>query len=454
LELINQWSLRFANTGIVHGVIMANDPRRNPNAPVQIASIQTLVRREFPPADLVIIDEAHHAKAATYERVVEHYPNTFLLGLTATPRRLDQLGLGDIFSALVCGPSIAWLVENGYLAKPRVFAGPEPDLRGIRIIAGDFDRHALAERCDKKQLVGDLVANYTRLSSGRQAIAYAVNIAHALAIAARFNEAGIPAVELDGTTPAFQRADLLARFRDKEIRVLSNCGLFTEGLDVPSVQAILIARPTQSETLHLQMLGRGLRRDLGKLDCHILDHAGNARRLGLPEEEWNWSLETTKKEHPSADHDDYQKCPLCGWLAPPDYCGPCEGLADSFEGAEPEPCPYVFKPKKARVPVLEVIPADLEEVQLPPRPPLAAADPQWIAYQRAALLHVPAELKNDAAIARHIQDAYQRKHKPGSLYYVSRELTAARTRYREQFGHPPPAKWLAWGIQHALEASW
>jgi superfamily II DNA or RNA helicase len=167
-EIVNQTSDKLTARGVPHGIIQAGDEKKlRPMAAVQVASIQTLHARAIrsssmlmPLADLLIIDEAHHACAMTYQKVIEAYPNAIVLGLTATPCRGDGRGLGGIFKTMIECPQVPDLIEQGYLVKSRVYAPVDPDLRGVRTQAGDYVESQLAERMDRDQLVGDIVTHW------------------------------------------------------------------------------------------------------------------------------------------------------------------------------------------------------------------------------------------------------------------------------------------------------
>ena len=252
---------------------------------VQIASVMTLVRRldQFHPT-LLIYDEAHHAAAPTWQRITAAYREADLLGLTATPRRLDGKPLDDIFDTLVVGPSIAKLIDDGFLAPVVVFAPTNtPDLKSVKICAGDYAIDQLAAVMSDEMIVdGGAVEEYTRLCPDARGIAFCVDIAHSKLVANAFRARGYRAQHVDGETPRLERRALIAALGDGSLDVLSNCGLFSEGLDVPGVEAAILLRPTKSLALYLQMVGRALRRAPGKKKAVILDCAGNVFVHGLP----------------------------------------------------------------------------------------------------------------------------------------------------------------------------
>ena len=298
-ELITQGAAKLtAITGHAVGIIKAGYPFE-PDHPVQVASVQTIVNRldQVSGVDLVVIDEAHHSTAATYQRILNHFPQTLQLGVSATPCRADGSGFADVFDEMVVGPSVASLIEQGYLSQFRLLADDQPmQTTGVRSRGGDYSAGELAAANDAIALSGSLVGSYRKHAMGKRAIVFAINCAHSRAIAAAYNNAGIPAAHLDGTTPADERRSVLAAFSAGELWVLSNCELFTEGFDLPALEAVQLARPTKSLSLYLQMVGRVLRTAPGKEQALILDHTKNYLIHGLPTRPRLWSLDGVESE--------------------------------------------------------------------------------------------------------------------------------------------------------------
>lgn len=325
-ELVIQTSRTFEKVGIEHGIIAAGFSP-SPHAPVQIASIQTLARRQLPwDPDMMVFDEAHHIASETWDQLFNRYNQAHRLGVTATPMRMDGRGLGDWFDTMIEGPSVRWLIENGFLSRYRIFAPSTPDMTGARSRAGDWTTSDVADRMDRPAITGDAIIHYRKLADGKRAIVFATNIEHSKHIVAQFAAAGYPAAHLDGKTDRLVRDQTLARFAAGEIRILSNVDLFGEGFDVPEIEAAILLRPTQSTGLYLQQVGRALRVSDGKQDAVILDHAGNALRHGLPDEirEWNLDPQVKRKRAASdapaikqctecfAVHEPAPECPECG----------------------------------------------------------------------------------------------------------------------------------------------
>lgn len=241
---------------------------------------------------LICLDEAHRSESTTYQKLLALYPNAGVVGLTATPVRGDGKGLGRTFSALVQPITTRALMERGYLVPPRYFIPSELDLIAAREgRRGDFTQAELDAIADSNpQLIGDVVETFARVCPERRAVAFPCNIRHSLALRDAFNSVGIPAVHIDGHTPREERRDLMAAFRAGEYQILTSVNIAIEGLDVPDVSAVILARPTRSERIWIQAVGRGLRTSSGKADCIVLDHAGVMLSLGPAEDYQDWTL--------------------------------------------------------------------------------------------------------------------------------------------------------------------
>jgi hypothetical protein len=253
-ELIDQCSRKLDDIGVDHGVMQGDHPRRRPWLPVQVASIQTLIRRELSrPPDIIIIDECHRARAASYQEICAAHPRAIVIGLTATPVRSDGKGLGTLFDAMVKCPPVSEMIAQGYLVPIRAWTHPAPNLKGVAKTAGDYDLGELAARMNRATLIGDLVTTWRKHAAARQTVVFAVNIEHSKAITAQFVAAGVRAEHLDGTTPDRERDGILRRLADGTTRVVSNCAVLTEGWDCPVTSCVVLARPTMSAGLYLQM---------------------------------------------------------------------------------------------------------------------------------------------------------------------------------------------------------
>jgi superfamily II DNA or RNA helicase len=313
-ELVAQLSATVKSWGIEHGVIAPG--HRMTYHPCQVGSVQTVVRRfdrmTIVP-DLIIVDEAHHLVAGNqWGRLVERYPDAYLLGKTATPERLSGEGLGEghggYFQAMVLGPTAEWLTANGFLAAADVYSIPG-NLPELHKRAGDYIMGEAAESVVR--LHGDAIKHFrAKVPADGTALTFCCTVAHAEQVAADFNAAGIPAASLDGTMAADDRRALLDRLRARELRVVTSCMVLGEGVDIPGVSAAILLRPTASTSLYLQMVGRALRPKPDGSRAVILDHVGNALRHGLPTDHREWSLEGRPKRK-REDGPSVRVCPDC-----------------------------------------------------------------------------------------------------------------------------------------------
>jgi superfamily II DNA or RNA helicase len=279
LSLIDQSVEKLYAEGVKDvGVIQANHILTNYARPIQIASVQTLQRREVPDADEIIIDEVHRWYRFYPKLLADpRFANTPIIGLTATPW---TKGLGRYFHKLIIGATTAELVDAGYLSKFRAFAPASPDLTGVRTIAGDYHEGDLGEAMNKTVLMADVVTTWLERANGRPTLCFAVDRAHAKNLQTKFLEAEVPAEYIDCYTDALERKAIAKHFHAGEVQVVCNVGCLTTGIDW-DVRCVILARPTKSEILFVQMIGRGLRTADGKDDCLILDHSDNHIRLGF-----------------------------------------------------------------------------------------------------------------------------------------------------------------------------
>lgn len=339
--LVEQTSATFTEVGLPHGQIAAGvtPERRNP---VQIAAIDTLKNRmdRVLRPDLLVVDEGHHSVAAGWLKVIEAYvaEGTKVIALTATPARLDGRGLDEAgYTHMVDGPSTRWLIDEAYLCDYDAYAPSTADLSGVHTRMGDFNRSEAEAAVDKPTITGSAIEHYKKLANGKRAVAFCASIKHSEHVCAQFNAAGIPAAHIDGTTDKGVRKSLLAKFRRGEILVLTSVDIFGEGFDLPAVECAILLRPTQSLSLHLQQIGRALRpvyakgmpQDTreerlaamaagGKGNAIILDHVGNLTRLGLPDSDFEWSLQGRKRKAGKAGQEfPIRQCENCYAVFPP-----------------------------------------------------------------------------------------------------------------------------------------
>lgn len=378
--LIKQASRKLTDYGVQHGIIMAGftpSPRRL----VQVASVQTLVRRleqmkkqaagakaaalaagkteaEADAAakalgfDMIIIDEAHLSAAKSYMDIRAAFPDARILGVTGSPIRLDGKGLGKhaggMFGKLVLGVSIKYLIEQGYLVRPTVFGSKEEiDLSGIKKVGGDYDADALATVMDKPKITGSAIEQWRKHCPGVPAVAWCANVRHAQHVAEEFNAAGIPALMLSGDSDSGERERALRAMERGTLKVITFAMLLVEGVDCPAIGAIIILRPTLSLSSYLQVIGRGLRTiyadgmlldtveqrfaaiDAGPKGrkCYVLDHASLWMKHGFADQDREWSLDGAVKKKKKKDDEKplpISQCPKCYHIhIPAPMCPAC-----------------------------------------------------------------------------------------------------------------------------------
>ncbi len=284
LGLIDQWIAVLIGSGFdpnMIGVIQADHPWHRPNAAIQVACVDSLARRKGrPSADLVIVDECHRRSKFVEAWILDARENggAKFIGLSATPW---TAGLGKFYDRLVKGPAVAWLIEHGFLSTFRVFAPSAPDLSDVRTVAGEFHKGELAAACNRPQLVADVVSTWLARAKGLPTLVFAVNRQHAKALAEQFGEAGIAVAYVDANTPREERTLIGEQLASGEVQVVVNIGCLTTGIDW-DLRCLVLARPTKSEALYVQIIGRALRTAPGKTEALILDHSDTTLRLGLP----------------------------------------------------------------------------------------------------------------------------------------------------------------------------
>jgi superfamily II DNA or RNA helicase len=336
VELVDQIVRALKEFGVEPDVVASGYGRRPSKTcdAVAVASVQTLVNRmeSLPPPSLIVCDEAHHCAAGnTWSQVLRGYADAKVLGVSATPVRLDGRGLGAHFDQLIVGPSVSELVTQGYLAQPRVFAPPTVDTSGLHIRMGEYRIGESEALMDKPSITGDAITHYRRHAADKPALVFCTSVKHADNVAQDFRAGGISAIALNGSTDPKIRRMAVEDFRRGAIRVLASCDLFSEGFDVPGVHVGIMLRPTASEGLHRQQCGRILRTAPGKTHALILDHVGNSQRFGLPHEDRQWTLTddiAKKKQNKPALQ--ARVCPKC-WAASPARALVCVDCGHVFE---------------------------------------------------------------------------------------------------------------------------
>jgi superfamily II DNA or RNA helicase len=317
ISLVDQTLEAFQNEGIYDlGVLQANHPRTHYGAAVQIASVQTIARRFIPEADIVVVDECH-LRFDVIRNWMRDCPDTLFIGLSATPW---ARGMAEQWDDLVIPVRMQELIGAGYLSPFRVFAPSHPDLSSVKTVKGDYDEGQLAEVMGESRLVADVVDTWLRRGRGRPTLVFAVNLAHARQIQEKFAAAGIAMGYCDARVDLIERKLLFDRLARGEIAGIVNVGTLTTGVDA-DIRCIVMARPTKSEMLFVQCIGRGLRTAPGKDDCLILDHADNHARLGFVTDIRHDRLLGKGDKRPATRKERNEpmprECNGCGVLKPP-----------------------------------------------------------------------------------------------------------------------------------------
>jgi DNA repair protein RadD len=318
-ELVQQISLTLSEEGVIHNIIAQRSTIQGIIAaqrrvfgkshydymsPITVISVDTLNARitqhqEWAKKiEMWITDEAAHLlKSNKWGRAVEYFPNAIGLGVTATPQRLDKRGLGShadgVFDDMVIGPTTKWLIDNNYLSKYKI-AVPTSDYQAYlkkNSEGADYSKEAMTIASKKSHIKGDVVLNYKKFADGKQAIVFTTDQDTGEDMEANFRVSGVKAKLLTSLSTDKERLDSLLDYQEKKIQVLINIDLFDEGLDVPGIECVIMARPTASLSKYLQMVGRGLRKAENKPYLILIDHVGNVQRHGLPCEERTWTLD-------------------------------------------------------------------------------------------------------------------------------------------------------------------
>lgn len=327
ISLVEQTSATLDHYGIPHGIIQASHWRFKPWERIQIASAATLARRDWPKdIDLIIVDECHSQVKNTLDVIQKRQVIT--VGLTATP---FSKGLGKAYDAMVGVTTTNKLINDGFLVPFKVYAASEPDMKGAKVVAGEWTENEAAERA--MPIVGDCVAEYLKHGENKKFIAFGCNVAHATEIKRQFAEAGVMCELYTYKEGSEARSEIVDEFRkpDSYIRGLISVSALSKGFDVSDVEVIIMARPLKSSLAeHIQILGRGLRIHEGKKQCLVLDHAGNMLRFWDEMSEFfetgEFELCDGKKKEAKKKkkaEKEVKKCPKCFHLHTMGICPSC-----------------------------------------------------------------------------------------------------------------------------------
>lgn len=369
-----------------------------------IGMVQTITRHvdDLDPPQIIFVDEAHHALAETYQRVLRAFPKAYKLLFTATPYRLNGAGFTDIADDLITGKPVSWLIDHQFLAPVDYYAPSQIDASKLRTKrTGDYSEASIKEAM-KPKIYGNAVKHYLKLAAGKQAIAYTYNVDSAINLAQAFNSQGITARAVAGSTPKEERREIIEDYRAGKIKIVTNAELFTEGLDLPNVDCVIMLRPTQSLSLYLQFAMRSMNPREGKT-ATIIDHVGNVERFGLPTDDREWTLEGREKGKTSSSGATIKSVTVCqtcfasfyrtGGTCP--YCGAALGEEKKLEVVDGAELKKVTRSRLAIVKRLE-----------------QSAATQNIAGKR------PSELKSFKEIQAY---AKLKGYRPGWSYYYAKQ---------------------------------
>jgi superfamily II DNA or RNA helicase len=415
IELVDQIVDRLKEFDIDPQVIAASYSRRGSahesrHHLIAVASVQTLIKRlsTYPPPDLVICDEAHHCVGGNmWAQVLAAYPEARVLGVTATPCRLDGRGLGAHFQLLLRGPSEAELIRDGYLVRTRIFAPKLINTDGLHIRMGDYISSEANARVDRPEVIGDAFAHYMQHTPNEQGLVFCTSVENADHVAARFRAGGVPALALNGGTDKTLRRMVNQDFKTGKIRVLASCDLFSEGYDVPGASVGIMLRPTKSLALYRQQKGRTMRPAEGKQFATLIDCVRNCENPGfelLTGELDDWQLGEDAERKQRKKPPGVKICPKCFASSSPQ--------ASKCSNPGPPPCDHVWRPDGRAIRNRD---GEVEEVT-----------PEEIARRRARRAH--AYEQSQARTAEELAAIFKRRGYKGDLLGRARRVLHARFR--------------------------
>jgi len=327
--------------GIEPGLIMSEFQSELSN-PCQLCTVQTYSRRLalentsfFVNADVVLIDEAHRSLSPTYVEIIEKYSGKIIIGCTATPVGPGGRGMGEVYNTIVEGTNVRNLTNQGFLSRARYFAPAKIDVSGVKVKMGDYVVKQLEDKVNQPKLNGDIVENWLKLAENRKTIVFCVNVAHSIAVKDEFIKRGVSAEHLDARSSDDEREDVFRRMSEGLVTVVCNVGLYQEGLDVPDVGCVVMARPTKSLGLYRQCCGRGLRPTKAYEDCLIIDHGNVIEENGFLDEDFTWSLDGKILNQRKKEYEKKQakktECKACGLVfEKKNRCPDCGSPVKSF----------------------------------------------------------------------------------------------------------------------------
>lgn len=366
---------------------------------VNVMMVQTASRRaeKLTEPTLIITDENHHSKAASYRKIYDAFPQAFRVGVTATPVRIDGSGLGDVNDDLIIGVTAKWLIENKCLAPYDYYApATEVDMSSLHTKRGEYDMAEAEQMLSDKCVYGDVIKHYREHANDAKAVCYCVSVRYSQRMAEEFCEAGIPAKHIDGGTPKSERDKIISDFRNGDVKILCNVDLISEGFDVPDCGCAILLRPTKSLTLYIQQAMRCMRYQDGK-KAVILDHVGNVMRFGMPDADREWTLETVKKKQ-----------------------------VDPFSVVACEHCYYVFPKYRADGKAYTCCPRCLAPLKKESQPQEREREPQeekQAKLEKITEVHtIPAQPMQCRSMADLVAYGKSRGYKPGWAYITGKKM--------------------------------
>ncbi len=354
-ELIDQTSKTFAEMEIDHGIVCSGYPKEY-HKKIQICSVQTIIRilDKFEAPDLAFFDEAHLSANASTQKIFNYFEKSYKIGLTGSPARLDGKPL-DHFNDMILGPTTRELIDSGQLSPYKAYAPSTVDMSDVKILGGDYKKDEAEKTVNKPRITGSAIAEFKKLCPNGQAIVFCITVKHAQDVAAEFNAAGILAEHLSGSSQKEHRRLTVNRFRDGEIKVLTNVQIFVEGFDLPKLDSVIMLRPTASVAMYLQMVGRALRVSENKTHAVILDHVNNITTHGLPCQNREWSLSSSIKANRGKPDTSaaVKTCKKCFGVQPATRLT-CEYCGEEFK----------YDPKKVEVIDGELVEIDQELIKV------------------------------------------------------------------------------------------
>ena len=250
---------------------------------------------KLPKPSLIITDETHHSLAKTYRDIYKYYPDVPKIGFTATPWRMNGKGLHDVYESMVKGPSVKWLINNKYLAPFKYYSVNLVNSDKLKKSStGDYTNKSM-DKAVGKTIFGDVINTYKKVANGQQAIVYAHSVEYSQIVANSFNQAGISARHVDAKTPSTKREQIMTDFKAGKIKIICNVDLISEGFNAPDCSTVILLRPTASLVLFVQQSMRSMRYKPGKV-ATIIDHVANYSRFGLPDDDFDWTLDDREKK--------------------------------------------------------------------------------------------------------------------------------------------------------------